>query len=342
MDFQKENKNIGISIIIPNYNGEVLLSKCLSSIYKQIIDYIYEIIIIDNGSKDGSEQLIKNYYPKIKFIKLDKNYGFAKAVNHGIMESKGNYILLLNNDTVLGESFLKNMKKALDENPDVSYCASKILMIDNPDKIYGAGNIFINNGTAELRGYDKDKNLFNETEYVFGACAAASIYRRSLFTDIGYFDEDLFAYYEDVDLDIRAQLTGHKCLYVADAVIYHHGSVTSNKLNDFKTYYGCRNILLVMFKNIPYQFFLRNLINILFLQSCRILAFVLIGKIIPVFKGVVDAFKMYSLMKRKKEELYKMSLISYNEFEKLIVRYTLKNYIQKINLYFKKKFVKKN
>ncbi|MBN2544601.1 MAG: glycosyltransferase family 2 protein [Spirochaetes bacterium] len=266
MSINKESVDAGISIIIPNYNGKLLLSECLSSIFDQKIDFKYEILIIDNGSNDGSEQLIQNINPEIKFIKLGRNYGFAKAVNFGIKNSKFEYILLLNNDTVLEGTFLQIMKKALDDNPQISFCASRILMYENPDKIYGTGNIYINNGTAELRGFDKDKNLFNNNEFVFGACAAASIYRRVLFDNIGYFDEDFFAYYEDVDFDVRAQLTGHKCLYVADALVYHHGSVTSNKMNDFKIYYGCRNILLVMFKNMPLRFFLKNFINIFFLQ----------------------------------------------------------------------------
>ena len=326
-----------ISIIIPNLNGEKFLKDCINSIINQEIDEKFEIIIVDNGSKDKSEDIIKKGYPEINFIKLDKNYGFAKAVNIGIKNSNGEYIVLLNNDIVLDKNFLKNLKKGLDDNPEVDFCASRILMINDKNLIYGAGDIYKNNGTAELRGYGKPKNLYEKSEFVFGACAAASIYRRELFEKIGLFDEDFFAYYEDVDLDWRAQLFGFKCLYVPEAIVYHYGSSTFGNFSDFKIYYGTRNILLVLFKDVPDFFVKKYFLNILFIQIGRLIFFTLRGKLLPVIRALIDAFKMKKLMKEKRKEIYNNIKVSDKYVESIITKISLNNYFEKFKLKLKEK-----
>ena len=321
-----------ISIIIPNLNGEKFLKGCLDSIKNQEIDEEIEVIIVDNSSKDKSEEIVKNNFPEAKFIKLSRNYGFAKAVNIGIKNSEGRYILLLNNDTVLDRKFLISLKNALDNHPEVGFCASKILMMNNKNLIYGAGDIYKNNGTAELRGYGKPKDMYKKEEYVFGACAAASMYRKELFEKIGLFDEDFFAYYEDVDIDWRAQLSGFKCLYVPNAIIYHYGSATFGDMSDLKIYYGTRNILLVLFKDVPYFLIKKYFFHILFFQIGRFLFYTLKGKFKPYIKGIIDAFKLYSLMKRKREEVYRKASVSEEYLRSLITRVFFRYYLEKVKL----------
>jgi len=319
-----------ISIIIPNLNGEKFLKDCFDSIKNQEIDEEFEIIIVDNGSKDKSEEIVRNNYPEVRFIKLDKNYGFARAVNIGIKNSKGEYIVLLNNDTILDKNFLKNLKKSLDNNPEVGFCASRILMMNDKNLIYGVGDFYKNNGTAELRGYGKLKNLYEKKEFVFGACAAASIYRKELFEKIGLFDEDFFAYYEDVDLDWRSQLFGFKCLYVPEAIVYHYGSSTFGNFSDFKIYYGTRNILLVLFKDVPDFIIKKYIINIIFFQIGRFVFYTLQGKFRPYIRGIIDAFKMYSFMKNKRKEIYRNISISREYVESFIVKVEFSDYLNKI------------
>jgi len=326
-----------ISIIIPNLNGEKFLKDCFDSIKNQEIDEEFEIIIVDNGSKDKSEEIVRNNYPEVRFIKLDKNYGFARAVNIGIKNSKGEYIVLLNNDTILDKNFLKNLKKSLDNNPEVGFCASRILMMNDKNLIYGVGDFYKNNGTAELRGYGKLKNLYEKKEFVFGACAAASIYRKELFEKIGLFDEDFFAYYEDVDLDWRSQLFGFKCLYVPEAIVYHYGSSTFGNFSDFKIYYGTRNILLVLFKDVPDFFVKKYFLSILFIQISRLIFFTLKGKFFPTIRGMMDAFKMRKLMKEKRKEIYKNIKVSNEYIESLITKITFKDYFEKFKLKLKEK-----
>jgi len=319
-----------ISIIIPNLNGEKYLNDCLTSIKNQEIDEEIEIIVVDNGSNDNSEKIIKENFPEIKFIKFDKNNGFARAVNIGIKNSNGNYIILLNNDTILDKNFVKNLKNALDNNPEVGFCASRILMINNKDLIYGAGDIYKNNGTAELRGYGKLKNLFKKSEFVFGACAAASIYRKEIFDNIGFFDEDFFAYYEDIDFDWRAQLFGYKCLYVPDAIVYHYGSVTFGNFSDFKIYYGTRNILLVLFKDVPKFILKKYFFHILFFQLGRFIFFILMGRFKPYIRGVIDAFKMYKIMQIKRKKIEQNINVSKDYINSLITKISIYEYIEKI------------
>lgn len=327
-----------ISIVIPNLNGEKFLKDLIFSIKFQEIDEQIEIIIVDNGSSDSSEKIIKKNFPDIKFIKLDKNYGFAKAVNIGIKNSNGRYIILLNNDIILDKYFVKNLRDTLDNNPDVSFCASKILMMNDKSIIYGAGDIYKNNGTAELRGYGEFHNNFTKKEYVFGACAAASIYRKKLFEKVGLFDEDFFAYYEDVDLDWRAQIKGYKCLFNPNAIVYHYGSSTFGDDSYFKIYYGTRNILLVLFKDVPNVLIRKYFFHILLFQIGRFLYFSFKGKFRPLFKGIIDALKMYKKMKKKREEIYKNKTVSDKYIMSMINRVTFYDYIKKIK--FKRRKIK--
>jgi GT2 family glycosyltransferase len=216
------------SIIIANWNGLHLLKKCLPSIQKQ--SYIdSETIVVDNGSTDGSQDFIEEFFPQVKVIKLNKNYGFVKANNIGYKYSKGERIALLNNDTVADRWWLKNLNQSLDEHLEVGFCASKILLLDKPCIIDSAGDILSLFGAYNRGKNEVDQPKYNIPKYIFGACAAAAIYRRKMLEDIGFFDEIFITNFEDVDLSFRAQLAGYKCMYVPSAVVYHKRGETIKK-----------------------------------------------------------------------------------------------------------------
>ncbi len=261
---------IEITIVIPNYNGERYLKECLQSIYAQ--DYKdYEIIIIDNHSTDSDYKWVEQE-EKIKFKQLDKNYGFSKAVNEGIQMAIGKYVLLLNNDTQLCPNFLKNMYAVMEADSKIFSISSKMIQYHNKELIDDAGDEYTLLGWAYKRGDGSLITAYERQERIFSTCAGAALYRKTIFEEIGYFDEDFFAYMEDVDISYRANIYGYKNIYLPTAKVYHIGSATSgSKYNAFKVKLAARNNIYVPYKNMP---LVQLLIN---------MPFLLIGSII---KGI--------------------------------------------------------
>ena len=240
------------SIVIPNWNGQKFLDKCLRSLQKQTLKD-FEIIVVDNSSSDDSVPFIKKNYPGARILELPKNLGFAAAANRGIKEAGGDLIALLNNDTEADKNWLEQIKQAADENPEAGFFASKMLDFKNHSIIDSCGVGITWAGRSFNIGLgEKDSAKYEKNAYVFGACGGAAIYRKELLNQIGLFDEDYFMYMEDVDLSFRAQIAGFKCLYVADAKVYHLGSGSSGgALSPFAFRLYTRNRWLFIFKNFP-------------------------------------------------------------------------------------------
>lgn len=240
-----------ISIIIPNYNGLKYLKTCLDSILKSKTKYDYEIIVIDNNSIDNSVELLSNY-DCIRLIQNDSNTGFSHVVNQGIEEAIGEYVLLLNNDTKVNENFIENLVLAIEKDKSIFSVQSKMLKYNNKDTIDDAGDEYTILGWAYQTGSNKLSKLYNKTRKIFSSCAGAAIYRKSILNKIGYFDENFFAYMEDVDIGYRAKINGYKNIYCPDAICYHVGSATSgSKYNIFKVKLAARNNIYVFYKNMP-------------------------------------------------------------------------------------------
>jgi GT2 family glycosyltransferase len=237
------------SLIIVNWNGRDLLEDCLPSLESQTIS-AEEIIVVDNGSNDDSVEFLKISFPSVTVVALDKNYGFAKANNIGIRLASGSRIALLNNDTVVDSQWLEELNHALNNHPEVGFCASKMLMYRDPNIIDSAGDM-LGIAKAYKRGHGRPNGTeFNETEYVFGACAGAAIYRSEMLNDIGLFDETFVTNLEDVDLSFRAQLVGYKCMYVPSAVVYHKVGETKRRIG-WTDRLTQRNNKLMWLKNAP-------------------------------------------------------------------------------------------
>lgn len=239
-----------ITIVIPNYNGIKYLGECLESIYEQ--DYKdYELIIIDNASTDDSYQWLKQD-KKVVFIQLDKNYGFSYAVNKGIRLAKGEYVLLLNNDTKLCKDFLSEALQAIERDSRIFGVSSKMIRSFEKDLIDDAGDEYTVIGWPYKRGDGHPIKEFGKEERIFSTCAGAGLYRKKIFDEIGYFDESFFAYMEDVDISYRANIYGYKNVYVPSAQVYHIGSATSGgQYSDFKIRLSARNSVYVPYKNMP-------------------------------------------------------------------------------------------
>lgn len=251
-----------VSVVIPNYNGRLYLRECLESLRHQT--YVdNEVIIIDNASSDDPYDWIKED-EKLIFKRLDKNYGFSKAVNIGIQMAKGDYILLLNNDTVIEPDFIEQLVRVIEQDHHIFGVSSKMIAYTNHEIMDDAGDEYTALGWAYKRGDGKSVEQFKESKRVFSACAGAALYRKEIFQEIGLFDESFFAYMEDVDISYRARIYGYYNIYCPDAKVYHIGSATSgSKYNDFKVKLAARNNVYVPYKNMP---FLQLLFNMPFLM----------------------------------------------------------------------------
>ncbi len=253
-----------VSVVIPNLNGEKLLPICLETLKTQIFQD-FEVIVVDNGSRDGSLALLRDRYPDVKIISLDKNYGFAYAVNRGIEAASGELICLLNNDIELDPGWMEAMYKALREHPKAGSCGPKMLRYWERERINVLGIRMDANGDVKIIGAgEQDKGQYEEVRYVFGVNAGAAMYRRSMFDDIGLFDEGFFASFEDVDLSFRAQLAGYKALYVPQSVAYHMVGATIKRRRYQPTYLNNRNSLLFFWKDMPGELIKKNFFKIFF------------------------------------------------------------------------------
>ena len=289
-----------VSIIILNWNGESLLDECLSALSKQTYSP-YELIFVDNGSTDGSVDFVIERFPFIRVVKLDQNYGFAGGNRKGLEYCSGDFIALLNNDTYVEEKWLENLVSPMMKDSSVGICASK-LVVDSTGKIDSAGDVLTTWGVGFKRGCGGDPNLYLEEQNVFGACAAAALYRRAMLDDVGFLDEDFFFNDEDTDLNFRAQLAGWKCMFVPSALVRHKVNATIGNLSDLHVYYHVRNLEFLWLKNMPKELMFRyahhKLIQELgsFLYLC-----VRHGKWNSFFKGKRDALQFFPRMLKKRQ-----------------------------------------
>ncbi len=245
-----------VSIIIPNWNGIKFIEICLNSVLASDFDS-FEVIVVDNGSTDGSREIVEKQYPSIRLVRLMRNLGFARACNEGIHCAEGECIVLLNNDVEVKTDWLRQLVEGMERHPECGMGTSKMIQYDNHKQLYNTGDLFRIWCTGGGRGFGEiDRAQYEDEEYVFGACAGAGIYRRSLFEKIGLFDEDFFIFSEDVDLNLRAQLRGARCVYFPNAIVYHWGTATVGFNSDRHVFLGFRNDLFVLSKNYSLKEFL--------------------------------------------------------------------------------------
>lgn len=254
-----------ISVIIPNFNGEAFLENCLNSLKEQSFKD-FEIIIVDDCSTDDSLIILKSH-PEIRLILNEKNSGFAVSVNNGIRAAKGRYVLLLNNDVVVADDFVEKLYLAIDKDERIFSVSSRMIRYYERDKIDDTGDFYNILGWAYKRGDGKSVSRLLKSSSVFSTCAGAGIYRRDVFDEIGFFDEQYFAYLEDVDVSYRGRIHGYVNRYEPTAICYHIGSATTadgNKYSEFKVKISARNNLYTAYKNMP---FFQLVINFIFLGA---------------------------------------------------------------------------
>jgi GT2 family glycosyltransferase len=276
-----------VSVVIPNWNGEADLPDCLDSLLAQGLKP--HIIVVENASTDNSAQLLRQKYPQVEVLPQTKNRGFAGGVNPGIkksIEDDYQYVALLNNDAAADKDWLLALCAFLDSNGRIGIAASTIKdkkdgALDSTGEMYSIWGLPFPRGRGE-----KASGQYNSELDIFGASGGASLYRVSMLKQIGLFDENFFAYYEDVDLSFRAQLAGWKVAYVPDAIVYHKIGATSGKIKGFTTYQTLKNLPQLMWKNVPLKLMFKVFPRFVFAYFMIWGSAIARGQIGPSTKGV--------------------------------------------------------
>ena len=324
-----------VTVIIPNYNGLRFMEPCMSALSAQTYtDFC--VLIVDNGSTDGSVEWIKAR-PELRAILLKENTGFAGAVNIGIEAADTELVLLLNNDTEPEPDFIEELVRAFDEDRRGRLFAASPRMIQlyHRELLDDAGDGYNLLGWAFQRGVGQsvESPKFQRRAQVFSACAGASLYRRDLLSRIAikgeqsyegrdgesyrcreYFDTEHFAYLEDLDLSFRARIEGLDILYVPEARIYHVGSGTSgSKYNSFKVRLAARNNIWLSYKNMPLLMLILNLPGLLVGTAIKQVFFIRKGFGRDYLRGLSEGISGLSSCRRRRFEL--RNLLSYIRIE---------------------------
>jgi hypothetical protein len=316
----KKNNTPFCSIIVLNYNGEKIIKNTVDSLVK--LDYPqakFEIIIVDNHSRDDSKRIITQLYRQydnIVSVYLRDNLGFAKGNNIGIKRAKGKYVILLNNDCLVTRNWLKELVIVAEKDKSIFAVNSKILLY-NTNKVQNAGILVFQDGYGrdigalvqhQSQDYEQDRGQYDKEKEVYAACGAAVLYRKEIFEKIGYLDENFFMYYEDVEISERGRLHGYKILYAPKATVYHYHALSSKEWSDIFIYNAEKGRLLHIFYSFPFSVFIREYQHFIFLAFLRL------------FKEIY-IFKMY----KKNWQYFKIIIYFFISFTKLLFNRIVRN-----------------
>ena len=243
---------MNVAVLIVNWNGGALLRRCLESLAVQRRPPD-RIIVVDNGSTDHSLRTAEPFLANAEVIRLNENVGFARANNLAAQAAQGaDALALLNPDAFAEPGWLQALVSAAERTPAAAAFASQMRLDAAPDYLDGVGDSYHVSGRAWRNRHQQPASAAPAAEIdVFAPCAAAALYRRMAFDEIGGFDERFFCYFEDVDLGFRLRLRGHRCVYVPDAIVRHVSSALSGYRSDFAVYHGERNAVWTFVKNMP-------------------------------------------------------------------------------------------
>jgi GT2 family glycosyltransferase len=327
-----------VSIIIVNWNGLAHLPECLDSLAAQTFRD-FEVVLVDNGSEDGSVSFVAEHYPWVKVVPLRENTGFATGNNRGLEHSGGDYIVTLNNDTRAEPDWLEALVGVADAHPRAGMVGCRICSFFDHDLVDSIGmgicadamsrGRFRNKRWSDLRLRDVEEILFPS------ACAA--LYRRAMIEETGFFDDDFFAYAEDSDLGLRGRLAGWEAVAATTAVVYHKYSQTGGKLSPFKVYLVERNHYWVALKNLPAGYLLA-LPAFTVLRYVEQVRSVMAGGgtggefragdarrqlVRALLKGVLDALRGLPRMLGKRRQFHEKKKMSNRQFSNLLRRYRI-------------------
>lgn len=236
------------TIVIPTCNGRHYLQNCLKSLSKEEA----HIVVIDNGSTDGTYEMVSDNFPEVEYISFSVNTGFCRAVNAGIVATTTKYVIFLNNDTIVEPGFVRELEQIMEQDKRIFSASAKMISMQDKSRIDDAGDLYCALGWAFALGKGKPEKAYQRSYSIFASCGGASIYRMKAFEQIGMLDEKHFAYLEDIDLGYRAQIYGYRNVFAPKARVYHVGSASSgSRYNQFKTDLSAINSIYLIYKNMP-------------------------------------------------------------------------------------------
>lgn len=240
-----------LTAVVLTFDRRDLLDVILPCVARQTIPDV-RVLVVDNGSSDGSAAYVRERWPTYDVLELPQNVGVAAALNRGLAATGTEYVALLNNDLELEPEYLELLVQALDRHPEAASAAGKMLSYFDRARFDAAGDVFMWSGIATHRGVGElDEGQYDRPEEIFAPCAGAAVFRRICFDVVGTFDEDFFAYLEDADWGLRAQLAGYTARYVPAAVSYHMGGATTSSQRSRYNALLRRNQLWLVLKDYP-------------------------------------------------------------------------------------------
>lgn len=299
-----------VSIVIVNYNGGEILKDCLKSLTR-VTYQKFEVIVVDNASHDNSLLVINDFrkeFPRIilKIVKNKRNVGFAEGNNIALPHTAGEFVLLLNNDTKVTPSFLRVLVHEINRNKLIGIVQPKIIFTDT-GKLQSGGALFTNIGFLYYFGFGKNPNAndYNKQTQIFSANGACVLIRRSVIDEVGLFDDDFFAYYEETDFCQRVLMAGYSILYIPDALIFHKGGQTAKKRKEsFIFFHAFKNRITSVIKNFEFIYaikFLTHYLLIYFLLICYYLVKLRIDLSWGIIRAIIwNVFHVYGTMQKRK------------------------------------------
>jgi len=330
-------------VVVVTWNRRDLLRSCLQSLTRQDVNQPFEVVVIDNGSDDGSPDMLLEEYGNttrfsLRLIRNPENRGFCAANNQGFAASDSEFVALLNNDAEAEPSWLKKLATAFDGRPDVGMAASKILVQEDPRRIDKAGHLIYPDGQNRGRGSGElDEGQYDRVEEILWPDGCAAMYRRAMLDQIGGFDEDFFAYADDAELGLRAQIAGWKCLYIPDAVARHHRGATLGLRSSRRLELIERNRVLLAAKLFPWSLLWWNGIYYAMRLGAGVWAAItgqgevgrypgVRGKLraaLALLKGDWQALALLPRMLAKRREVERIRKLSPREVRKLILEHRI-------------------
>jgi len=302
------------SVIVLNWNGKHFLPVCLESLRAQTFRS-FEIVLVDNGSEDGSVEFVQAKFPEVRVVALSENTGFSGGNNSGIRQATGRWIVLLNNDTELDSHFLESVWDARLKYPETAMFAPKMIFDNARDKIDNCGFLACISGSTLNIGRDQT----GLSDHPFGPSGGAAFYSRKLLEDVGMLDEDFFMTYEDYDLAFRARLRGYDCRFVEDAIVYHRYRGTMRNYSARQVYFSQRNVEFVYLKDMPGALIFRYGLLHLIYNIGGMAYFTRMGQLRPFLRAKWDAIKAIPQIISKRRGIQESKVLSAREVRNLLV-----------------------
>lgn len=305
-----------VAVVILNWNTRSMLERFLPDVLKNSNQPGVTVVVADNGSTDGSQELIQKSFPGVKLIRLDKNYGFAGGYNRAIQQIDATYSVLLNSDVIPASDWLMPLVRHMESTPDCAACVPKIKDLKKPEmfEYAGAAGGFIDKwGYPFCRGrifdhIEKDHQQYNEAGDIFWGSGAALLVRTLEFNLSGGLDEHFFAHMEEIDWCWRMKNRGKSIYYIPQSEVFHLGGGTLNAMSPHKTYLNFRNNLFMLYRNLPSNKLRKTILIRLLLDGVAAIKFLVsdgFGHTRAVYRAHRHYFKRIPELRRERNNLLK-------------------------------------